>query len=453
MRLSFLNIFFAATILLSCSLFVSCDKVDVTFYNLNQSGDPDVTYYQNYQVTMQTMQLDSFLTSGQNTFTLGYYNDPLLGTIHAGSYAQFQLPGANPLLNQKFITFDSLEIVLKSKANYYGDTTQKFYFKISPLTELIQNTEVSNNNYYNVRSFGYDADSQLVYWTDEYIIDTPGISAPVAKSIRLKDAFGQDLFNKLQAGDYDITTQTAFLNYFKGLYIDVDTTNTNLLYSFTGDSLTLRLDYDLHGITTVKEHIDFSLINNTQFNHIAYNRGSLIPPFPPPNNNVSLLTSTVTHNKSYLSSTTGTYIKLSFPDLLNLKALYPYVKVVSAQLIVPPTPGTYNYPYKLPPNLYLYETSNDLNTLLGLAPGLSGGSQNGDLFIDHLSGLTTQYTYDITNFVSSILNPPTNPVATTPNALILTTSPTLGDATLSRLIVNDQTLTNGIQLKLYVLGI
>src|ERR1700729_2878884 len=112
MRLSFLNIFFAATVLLSCSLLVSCDKVDVTFYNLNQSGDPNVTYYQNYQATMQTMQLDSFLTSGQNTFTIGYYNDPLFGTIHAASYAQFELPATNPILNQQFITFDSLEIVL-----------------------------------------------------------------------------------------------------------------------------------------------------------------------------------------------------------------------------------------------------------------------------------------------------------------------------------------------------
>jgi hypothetical protein len=452
MRLSFLNIFFVATILLSCSLLVSCDKVNVTFDNINQSGDPDITFYQNYQASLQTLQLDSFLTSGQGVFTVGYNNDPELGKIHAGSYVQFGLPAVNPFLNQTNISFDSIEIVLKSKANFYGDTTKKFYFKIFPLTELIQNTTLTNNNYYNTRSFGYDAGTSLVYWPGEYIIDTPGISTLVPKSIRLSQALGLDLFNKLQTGDHNVSTQALFLDYFKGLHIDVDTDATNTLYSFT-DSLVLRLDYDLHGLTTTEQHLDFDFVGPTQFNHIAYDRSSLFPAFPVSVNNVSLLPSSATHNKAYLSSTTGTYIKITFPDLLNLKALHPYVKVVSAQLIVPPTPGTYNYPYnKLPPNLSLYET-NDLNVLLGAVAGINGASQTGNLFIDNLSGQNTSYSYDITNFISFILNPPANPTAATPNALLISPSSVLGDESLSRLIIDDQTNVKGIQLKLYVLGL
>src|SRR5579871_4753057 len=136
MRSSFQNIFFAALVLFSSCMLVSCDKVDVTFGNVYSGTDPDVTYYQNYQVDLQTVQVDSFLTSNQSTFTVGHNQDPLFGAIQAGTFAQFDLTPINPLLLAKNVTYDSVDLIIRSNANSYGDTTLPFYFKIHPLTQL-----------------------------------------------------------------------------------------------------------------------------------------------------------------------------------------------------------------------------------------------------------------------------------------------------------------------------
>ena len=449
MRLSFLNIFFAAIILFSCTLLVSCDKVNVSFGNLNQNIGPSITFLQDNKVVVQTLQVDSFLTSSKNTFLIGYNNDPALGTIHASSYAQFLLP-ANPILNVQHLTFDSIVLRIKSKANYDGDTTRPFAIRVYPLTQQIQNAALTNNDYYSTTSFSH-ATSPINYYANDYIIDSPGTAS--FKTIRLQDSLGQSLLNDFITGNPTILTQTIFTDYFPGIYLDVDTNTikTNTVYSFN-DTLTLRLYYDQHGLNTVTKFIDFNYNSAKQFNHIDYNPGSIMPAFPAFINNSAVLNSTVTNDKGYLSSSTGTIIKISFPDLANLKALYPFIQVVSAQLIVPPTRGTYVYPYKLPPALTLYETSNT-NAFLGAAITPTGGTQNGNLFIDNLYGISTEYTYDVTSFITAQLNPPPTLNALTPNALLLSPSATYGDETLSRLIINDQNLTPGIQLKLYVLGI
>jgi hypothetical protein len=450
MRLFFPHIVFAATVLLSCSLFVSCDKVNVNFGNTSQnSGNPNVTYYQNYKASLQTLQVDSFLTSGQQTFTIGYYRDPVFGTIHATSYAQLQLP-VNPILNAINLSYDSLEVILRPKGSYYGDTTSKFYIRLYQLTEPIQNSILANTAFYNTRSFAHSS-TLLNFNPTQYLIDSPAVATN--KSIRISDALGQDLLNKFIAGSREISTQLDFENYFEGFYFDVDTSinHTNLINTFNAgtDSVIMRLHYSQHGLYTVAKFIDFPFIASTQFSHIDYNRsGTAIPAFPSTINNRALLNSSVTGNKAYINSSTGAYIKVSFPDILNLKNLHPFIKVLSAELVVPPAPGTYYYPYKLPPAIILYETDVN-NNIISLAVNSNGASQNGNLLIDYLNGQSTEYTYDITGFITTLLN---QGVSST-SALILSPNTSLGDQTLTRLVVNDQNSTDGIQLKLYVLGI
>jgi hypothetical protein len=454
MRLSFLNIFFIATFILVC--FISCDKVNVPFDNQNLTGDPSLTYFNNYKVSLQTLEIDSFLTSGRQLFTVGYHNDSLFGSVHAGTYLQFNLPGSNPFLNQQNIVFDSLQIILKPNGTYLGDTTKPFYFKVYQLQELIENTAtISNPNasnlYYNPRTFAYNP----VPLGEQGLTIFPKKNAD-SIAFRMSDALGRDLLSKFQGDSTEITTQTNFINYFNGIYIDADTALTNTVYNFgafTSSGVVMRLYYDVKGTVTTQEHFDFAYSTTNEFNHISYNHppGTPLSVFTPPiNNNVfEILNSSQTGNKAYLNSSTGYFVKIGFPNILSLKALYPYVRVVRAQLVIPPSPGTYNYPYELPPTLNLYETDIN-NGLDGIVTGINGAQQTGDLFIDYLYGQSTQYTYDVTNFVSTLLNQPNNSDSL---ALILSPSNPLGDESFSRLVINDQTLTKDVQLQLYVLGI
>jgi hypothetical protein len=447
MRLSLVNIYFAAIFLLISFLFASCDKVDVDFGNANPSGDPDVTYYNDYQVSLQTLQVDSFLTSSQNTFTIGYHRDPVFGTIHAGSYAQVELPTNNPIVGEN-VSFDSLELILNPKGNYYGDTTLPINIKVYQLTQEIQNsTNLNNNNFYNTSSFGYDTTTTNLLGQQSIRVSPLN---GTAVSVQLSNALGQDLLNKLQTGATEISNQIDFVNYFNGLYIDVDSNSTNSLYTFTSSGgLIMRLYYSLHGIVSVPKSIDFPYTASRQFSHIDYNRTgtNLSSSFPPFINNVSLQNSSLSGDKAYLNSSTGDYIKISFPNLLNLETLYPYIKVLSAQLVIPPSPGTFNYPYQLPPVLTLYQT--DKNNALESFISVGSGPATGNLFIDNLNGQSTEYTYDVTTFINTVIG---QGISST-SALILSPEGTLGDQSLTRLIVNDQNSAKGIQLKLYILGL
>jgi hypothetical protein len=452
MRLSFSNIFSLAIVLLSCSLFVSCDKVNIPFGNTGLDGDPNLVYYDTYKVGLQTLQIDSFLTSGKQIFTVGYTNDPVFGTIHAGSYVQLNLPALNPVFNQD-VSFDSIQVILKPNGTYYGDTTLPFTFNIYQLSELIQNIPKTTNPsaspvFYNSRSFAYNPTPIGQRTTTIYPKRGDSVT------VRLSDAVGQDMLNKFQSGDIAVSTQAYFENYFNGLYIDVDSSTTNTIFNFSSFSknVVVRLYYKLHGVAVTELHLDFTYTTINQFNHINDNHtGTQLSAFVPFQQN-QLISSTQTGDKAYYNSSTGYFVKINFPDLLNLKALYPYVRVVSAQLVIPQSTSMYTYPYTLPSPLYLYQTNDD-NAVGPAVFSVNGTIQNGSLFIDNQYGQATQYTYDITTFITALLNQNSTSSGL---ALLLAPSSTLGDESLGRLIINDQTdqiLTKDIQLRLYVLGI
>ena len=142
-------------------------------------------------------------------------------------------------------------------------------------------------------------------------------------------------------------------------------------------------------------------------------------------------------------------VKINIPDLLSLKELHPFVQVLKAELILRPAPGTYSYPYQLPPALSLYSTdeSNALTAQLTDASGQS--TLTGDLVIDLLYGEQTFYSFDITSFIKSVISEG----QFSKSALMLTASSGTSETSLERLVINDQTLAKGIQLKLHVLGL
>ncbi|HPG10988.1 MAG TPA: hypothetical protein PLU37_05615, partial [Chitinophagaceae bacterium] len=66
-----------------------------------------------------------------------------------------------------------------------------------------------------------------------------------------------------------------------------------------------------------------------------------------------------------------------------------------------------------------------------------------------LYGNETAYTFDISSFLTSLISEG----QFTNTALMLTTPDGISSAKTDRLVINDQTLSNSIQLKLYVLGL
>lgn len=420
----------------------SCTKTDITFKDEEDNTDPSITYYENYPLQLSTYKIDSFITSGHSSWSIGYHRDSWFGNTEAAGYTEILLPEENPLKSQS-VLFDSLVLVLKPNGAYYGDTTLPIHYVVNQLTENISN-EDDDTRYYYPRHFSYDpipAGSRTVALR-------PNRDSLI--TIRLSDALGLELFQKLRSNATEIQTQSAFINYIKGLRIGVDTTLTNTLtyFSIPSDSMVLRLDYRLNGTTFQEKKLNFRVNSNRQFNYLKTDRQyspiSVFTEFKK-----QLKPSAQTAHKAFLHSNLGSMVKINIPDLLTLKELHPYIQVLKAELIIRPAPGTYSYPYALPAALGMYSTDESNALIAQLTDATGQSTLTGNLVIDQLYGEQTYYSFDITSFVKSVISEG----EFSKSALMLTSSTGTTETSLQRLVINDQTLTKGIQLKLHVLGL
>lgn len=425
---------------LSLLLITSCTKTNVDFATDGDSEDPDITYYDNYPVNLSSYQLDSFITSGHSTFSIGYHRDAFFGNLEAAGYAGLLLPDENPVKSQSVI-FDSLVLVLHPNGSYYGDSSLPVTFQVNELIQPVSNDN-EDTRYYNARTFPYN-NTPLGTRT---VTVRPGRDSLVR--IRLSDALGQDLLQKLRVNATAVQSQSEFVKYIKGFRIGVDSSLTNTMYYFSipADSTLVQLHYRLNGTTYQEKTLNFKVNSSLQYNYILPDRQfsplSVFTQFKK-----QLKASALTAHKAFLHTNSGTMIKIGIPDLLSLKELHPYVKVMKAELIVRPAPGTYNYPYSLPSTLSLYST-DDGN---GLNEQLTDGTYalTGNLNVDLLYGENTYYSFDITSFITSAISEGEFSKA----AIMMTPASGTTETTLERLVINDQTLNKGIQLKLHVLGL
>lgn len=424
--------------------FSSCIKVPLPLSdNTATADDPNISYFDNYEIELSTYKIDSFPTSGTSIFTVGYHRDSLFGTVNCSAYAQIDLPSTNPLKNNT-VSYDSLVLMIRPNGDYYGDSLIPFRIKAHRLLEKIANDDESNNSYYNPRDFLYDPLSIGSYTS------TVRPKRRSTINIRLSDILGKELLLKLKNDNTDIQDNNRFVNYFNGICLTSDTTITNAIYYFKPDSANtiMRLHYHLTGTFSEQKYLDFPFSTPKQFNHIEYNHsGTNLSAFTPYKK--QLKNSHLTGNKAYLHTNTGSFIKIRFPSILRLKELSPYVKVMKAELVIAPSPATFKYPYWLPNTLNLY-TTDESNTLkFQLADNFFQLPLTGNLHIDELYGDKTKYTYDITSYINSLIEE--GPFSK--SALMLVPSTTALSSELQRLVINNQSLTKSIQLKLYLLGL
>lgn len=426
-------------------LLASCEKVNVEFGAAVSKTDPNIIYFDNYTVDVATFKYDSFRTNSNEVLAMGYHFDPVFGIVKAGSFAQISLPSTNSIGGAIVpVIYDSLELIIKRSGELYGDSSRLIKVNVYRLAENINNNAIGDY-YYNTSSFNY-------YPTPigQQTISLYGKSG-TSIHIKLSDVLGQELFARFKNNNDEISTQEKFINYFKGIYINTDSVITNSLayFSVPTDSALIRLTYHENGTYPEKKQLDFTYTKDRQFNNISFRH--LNPNFSAfINGKEQVIPSSSSGDQSFLNSNLGSAIRITFPTLLNLKELYPYIKVVKATLVVKPDSASYSFPYQLPASLNLYST--DATNALGLGlyyTDYSSGLQTGDLFIDYLYGQNTNYSYDITSFINTKI---TGGQFST-SALLL--YPSMGnlDAGIQRLIVNNTNNKHSIQLKLYVLGL
>jgi hypothetical protein len=390
------------TIILSCLLSISissCQKATINIGNDFIATTPTTLgFTDTLTVHISTVNVDSFITSAPAALLIGNYQDPLFGSVSCRSFLQVGLPVVGSIPPGS--VYDSTEIILKfNKKYYYGDTTKSYIVTVNQLASPIS-FPGNQGLFYNKDTLAYNPGT-LVLGSTQLLGIRPAILDTIAITLN-GDSTGRNLFNKFISGATEIQNNGQFINYFKGLAISGNSSNS-LVGAFS-DTVEMRLHYHAPGGSNYS-YLSFSFINPlNEFNNISSNRtGTAIAALSSTNKE---LPSSATGNAGYDQYITGSMVKISFPYLQNLLLLKNFVKIVKAELLVKPVKNSFNLIYQLPPQLTLAQT--DITNVIG--QDIPGG-QNGNLYIDYLAGTATGYTYDLTGYLQNqILLPDQNNV-------------------------------------------
>jgi len=431
------------------ALFAGCEKAAIQFgQTYIGTGVTNIVLVDSMTVGVSNVYKDSVVTSGQGAILLGTATDPYFGKTTSTTYLSL-VPGTNSLPD--FLpnaTYDSLVLLMKSNTDYYGDTTAAPTYTLRQLTSEILLPD-QQFYFYNNSSFPVSTGQALGSRT---LTIRPSNGDSV--NIKLDDTqgLGAKLFGMLRRKSDTIKTNTAFTNFFKGLQLS--TSDANVILGFK-DSVVLRVYYHETDQYYEKKAFDFTLNNsNYQFNNISYVRpatGGLANLGP----NNKEIASSLTNNLGYSQAATGLYLKISFPTLRGLLQRPDYIKIISAQIIIKPYPGSYNGQFVLPPQL-VAATTDALNEPGGTLTTTSGGTsaiETGNLYIDYQTGINTAYSYDVTNYlISQIATINTN--FSTGLLIIPPSANRFG--TLKRLVMGDSknaNLNSRVQLKVYYISV
>ena len=379
----------------------SCKKADVQFGNeFLDNGLTQIVMVDSFAPTMSTVLIDSFSTSNKGSLVIGSYIDPYFGKITSESFFDINPPSYADIYAQT--TYDSIRLILKPNSFYAGDTTVPVHFTTSRLSEVIasKNFDLSNQ-YYSNQTFKVSS----ILGSESKMI------APVRRDevqLKIDDALGQTLFSELQNPNNTVLkTSKDFINYFNGLKINASI-GDNAMYGFS-DTVILRVYYRKGAAFPKNLTADFTLTNKLhQFNHITVDRSNIKNSTL---KNISLtnkeIPSTATDNIAYCQSFTGLMTKIRFKTINDVQKLPNFAKILKAQLVIRPVTGSFDFNgFQLPKELRL-STTNSLNQIQGdITNVAASGSyiQYGNLYIDYLNSTGTEYTYDLTPYIKSLLN-------------------------------------------------
>ena len=375
--------------------FCSCYREDIKFGNLPDANYTNIVYIDSVAPKLSTLVLDSFVTNSTTSFLLGKYKDPLLGTVSTKPFFQMTTPPATTSIASP-AQYDSACFIIHLNKYYYGDTSRSQTIYVNELSQAIDFTY--NNHLYNTSNIS----EKPAPLGSRVINIRPSVDDSLV--VRLTDAKGTELFNKLKQQSNDVMTDDGFQNYFKGISLSVKINDTTSVYGLNGSagSMVLRIYY--HNTIPFPENkfVDFtSKANDYSFNQITIDRtgtslyytGTGLKEFP----------SEQTNNISFAQERAGVLLKMTFPSLKSIIATDKIVKLQKAELIIRPIGQTYDQ-LGLPAKLYLAKTDGTNSVSSVVLDSTLTESQIVSPVIDNVFGVNTYYRFNITYYINAMLN-------------------------------------------------
>jgi hypothetical protein len=332
------------------ALLFSCKKKD-TQSTLGLDVQPEndllgITITDTASVFAHTQRVDSVRTYNDQYKYLGSVQDPVFGQTHVGIYSNFSIInnltnvsyGSNPVL-------DSSEIVLRYDNQYTGDYNPELTYDIYLLNEVIT--------------------PAVSYYTNKNFAKTKVATAKAKLTFRnsvqcLVLPFDNNLAQYILQTPSNLTTNTNFINAYKGIYISSSNTPLSPLnqgainrYNMEDDLSGINLYYHDGNSVSAKiktAQFTFKGTDAQRVNHIDHNYYASASP----NLFDQVINNDTTKGKGsiYLNSFGGTRVKVYLPFM---KAFSDSVNVSisRAELTVRVNKSTLSTAFSMPDQLAL----------------------------------------------------------------------------------------------------
>ena len=398
------------TLLISLFILSACSNPEGVGLDVDPEYAISGTLIDTSSIRTTTVREDSVATSNLSKYPLGYMLDPVFGVTEANLAMSLNLPDETLTFGTSAV-LDSAVLVLKY-ADFYGDSVNTSY-QID--VHQLEFPLIQGGQYYNTSTFDFTSPVigsktiQRVRLKDSVkvqniIKDKADGEKRVAPQIRipLNSAFITQ--NILNAGESALASTAAFREFFKGLYVTVNKTQTQgaggVMYFDLGNENASGLE--LYYKTTSGSTVD----TTSKTLGIRYGSSPVAANF---RHNYAgtpveqqLNAPQQMFSTTYVQGLAGLKTKVTFPYLSNLKAL-GNVTVNKAELVIDVEGGA--NPFTPLPRLYLYRT--DIAGQKQLLPDVSDRDFRSvtDLeFGGFYSSTNKRYVFAITSYVQDIIN-------------------------------------------------
>ncbi|AEW00997.1 hypothetical protein A4D02_13650 [Niastella koreensis] len=386
------------------SLLSSCYKKDVQVGDELAESHTRIITIDTVSVLLSDYVLDSFTTNNNNFALIGNFFDTYTGKTVAGTVIQPGLPTISEdvaTLMPKSAVFDSLVLYMRPSGYYYGDTTKPFAIQVNELADQPQYSTLTYT--FNTTNVSLKPDPALATFS-QVIRPTPRDTVRIV----FPKAIGQAWYDMIRNKDTRFASETNFLDFFKGIYIQPANNTGAAVYGFNLADSSVRLRMHFHQTLPAKtdKFLDFIITRTgNQYNRIITDRtGTMLEPVTKGQHDFY---PTVANPFAITQGGTGVYLKARFPSLRDILKVDDVVRLMDARLILKPVKGTYTYfGNSLPKTLYPVTTDATNNTGSALLDTTGQGIQLRAPSIDFIYGASTNYTFNITSYINSLLNTP-----------------------------------------------
>ena len=243
-----MNIYKNTAFYLLLAVLFACNDPDIIGLDLPGSETFTITNDSIENFTIKTISEDSLRSDESQNLLLGQINDLIFGE-NKGSFCTQMLLPYNNINTIDNVVVDSVFLTY-SISDHYGDLNESEDLQIAvyQLSEDIY----KDSNYYSNASFNY---SPINLVTNQFINEGDSTTSSYI-NIQLENSFGEMLID--ETGGSAMVDDVAFLEFFKGFYVEATASNTILYLNPTADKSRFSIYYHEVGIDTAVS-FDFEL--------------------------------------------------------------------------------------------------------------------------------------------------------------------------------------------------